>query len=471
MFRIVCPMSEHDHPGVEPDEFYMEPEQKLPVKRFDVVVAGGGTAGLFAAISAARQGVRTLLIESKGHCGGIAVEGGTAIHSFYNLYTAFPGVEKRNVVRGIPLEFMDRLTEMGGASGYPEMEGGRGYDSVCTAIDPEPYKLLAFRMLREAGVHVVLNTLVTGAIMGGARVRGVITESRAGREAFMADSFIDSTGIGELCAKAGAEYTVPNDYYSANCFGLANASIDDYYAFLEAHDAVGQVCRGPLHGEDEKLVRVGAERLMIPGLADRAKEIGVSMVTTTVRDNYLMFVKCNYTIPGSVMDRDDVSRAEMELRERMFSAAELYKEYIPGFEKSFIARTSPGLTVRRGRLISCDYDVTHEDVINGRHFDDDTFVYGFHDMAPRLQIKDGGTYGVPYRALCVQGIDNLYATGMMITSDHRAHMSTRNTVCCMGQGQAAGTAAALCAKMNLDSRSLPYDRLRGTLEENKVYFE
>lgn len=125
MFRIVCPMSEHDHPGVEPDEFYMEPEQKLPVKRFDVVVAGGGTAGLFAAISAARLGVRTLLIESKGHCGGIAVEGGTAIHSFYNLYTEFPGVEKRNVVRGIPLEFMDRLTEMGGASGYPEMEGAR----------------------------------------------------------------------------------------------------------------------------------------------------------------------------------------------------------------------------------------------------------------------------------------------------------------------------------------------------------
>ena len=464
-------MSKHDHSVSNTDEFYREPEKKLPVKRFDVVVAGGGTSGLFAAISAARLGVRTLLLESKGYCGGIAVEGGTAIHSFYNLYTAFPGVEKRNVVRGIPMEFMNRLTEMGGSSGYPEMEGGRGYDSVCTAVDPELYKLLAFRMLKEAGVHVALNTMVVGVIKDDTRVKGVITESHAGREAFMADSFIDSTGHGELCARAGAEYEVPNDYYSANCFGLANASIDDYHAFLESHDAVGQVCRGPLRGEEGRLVRVGAERLMIPGLADKAKEIGVSMVTTTVRDNYLMFVKCNYWVPGSVMDRDDISRAEVELRERMFRAAELYREYVPGFERAFIARTSPGLTIRRGRLIACDYDITHEDVVEGRHSEDDTFVYGFHDMAPRLQIKDGGTYGIPYRALLVKGVDNLYATGMMITSDHRAHMSTRNTVCCMGQGQAAGTAAALCAKMNLDSRGLPYDRLRETLEENKAYFE
>ena len=73
-------------------------------------------------------------------------------------------------------------------------------------------------------------------------------------------------------------------------------------------------------------------------------------------------------------------------------------------------------------------------------------AYGFHDKAPRLQIKNGGTYGIPYRALRVAGIDNLLAAGMLITSNHQAHMSTRNTVCCMGQGQAAGTAAALCAE-------------------------
>jgi hypothetical protein len=110
-------------------------------------------------------------------------------------------------------------------------------------------------------------------------------------------------------------------------------------------------------------------------------------------------------------------------------------------------------------------------VLNGVHFDDDVFVYGFHDNAPRFQIKDGGSYGIPYRALCVKDIDNLFVSGMMITSNHNAHMSTRNTVCCMGKGQASGTAAALCALKNYDSRTLPYRELRSSLEKGGVYFE
>jgi hypothetical protein len=110
-------------------------------------------------------------------------------------------------------------------------------------------------------------------------------------------------------------------------------------------------------------------------------------------------------------------------------------------------------------------------VLSGRHFDDDVLAYGFHDSAPRLQIADGGTYGIPYRALRVKNSKNLLAVGMMITSNHDAHMSTRNTVCCMGQGQAAGTAAALCARNGCGTRELPYENLRTALEEGDVYFE
>jgi len=453
------------------ESFYEEPAKKLPIRKFDVVVAGGGTGGIFAAMAAARQGAKTILIENKGYCGGIAVEGGTAIHSFYNLYTAFENCTKRKVVQGIPSEFMDRLTEMGGATGYPEMETGRDYDAVCTAIDTEMYKLLAFRMLIEAGVFIAVNTLLAGAIVKNGRLNGVITESRSGREAVMATSFIDSTGYGDLCAHAGAEYTVPNDYDSCNSFGLANASIDDYYEFLKANDALGQICRGPRSGEPNKFVRMGAEELNIPGLSDEVEKIGMSMVTTTVRDNYLMYIKCNYKVPGSVINRDDMAQAEVEVRNRMAKGAELLQKYIPGFEKAFIARTSPSMVIRRGRQIVCDYDISHEDVIDGQHHDDDTFVYGFHDFAPKYQIKDGGTYGIPYRALCVKGVENLYAIGMMITSDHRAHMSTRNTVSCMGQGQAAGTAAAMCARKKIGSRDLKYADLREKLEKGSVYFE
>jgi hypothetical protein len=231
------------------------------------------------------------------------------------------------------------------------------------------------------------------------------------------------------------------------------------------------VCPDTREDAENRFVRMGAEALEFPGLADEAKKIGVSLVTTTVRDNYLMFIKCNYKVPGSVLDRDDMARAEIEVRKRMARGAQLLRKHVPGFGRAFMARSSPSLCIRRGRLISCDYDVSHEDVIEGRHFDDDVFAYGFHDMAPRYQIKDGGTYGIPYRALCVKGIDNLYAAGMMITSDHRAHMSTRNTVSCMGQGQATGTAAALCAAKELGSRELPGTVLRDALVEGGVYFE
>lgn len=168
---------------------------------------------------------------------------------------------------------------------------------------------------------------------------------------------------------------------------------------------------------------------------------------------------------------DTVAKAELELRKRMKRGVELFREYIPGFENAFITRTAPSLVIRRGRLITCDYDITHKDVIEGVHFDDDVFVYGFHDMAPRWKIKDGGSYDIPYRALCVKGIDNLYVSGMMIKSNHNAHMSTRNTVSCMGQGQASGTAAALCALGKYTSRQLPYLQLRKALEVGGVYFE
>ena len=372
-----------------------------------------------------------------------------------------------------PAELIDRLTLRGGATGYPEMEKAYDYDSVCTAIDTELYKLISFEMLDEAGVYVCVNTRLAGAIMKGSRIEGVLLESRAGREAVFARAFIDCTGYGDLAAYAGAKYSEPNDYAVANSMGVANVNIERYYEFLNSRDAVGQLARGMRSGKDGQIIRLGSEgpRGFPEAFASEARKIGMSTVSTTVHDNYLMFIKLNLTLPVSPTNRDEVSKAELELRKRMQKGLELFKQHIPGFETAFIARTSPSLCIRRGRLITCDYDITHEDVIGARHFDDEVFVYGFHDMAPRWQIANGGTYGIPYRALCVAGISNLYATGMMITSDRRAHMSTRNTVSCMGQGQAAGTAAALCAAKKIDARELKYADLRMALEKGEVYFE
>jgi hypothetical protein len=420
-------------------------------------------------LASARQGAKTVLVEIKGYTGGTATEGGTALHSFYNLWKAFPGVEKRQVVRGIAQTIIDNLMKVGGCSGHAEMSEGFDYDSVCTSIDTELYKVVTMEMLEKAGVMMFLNTRVVGAVMDASHVQGVIIESRSGREALYAKSFVDCTAYGDLAAFAGAEYKEPNDYDCCNSVGIGNVDIDKYSAFQQENGDIEQLALGVRSGEPGKIIRTQG-RLGREFAAEAAK-IGMSSVTTTVHDNYLMFIKCNYKVPGSVLNRDDMSKAELEVRRRMARSVELFRKYVPGCEKAFMARTSPFLCIRRGRLITCDYDIKHEDVIEGRHFDDEVFVYGFHDSAPRYQIKNGGTYGIPYRALCVKGIDNLYVSGMMITEDHRAHMSTRNTVSCMGQGQATGTAAALCVAKNCGSRELAYKDLRSTLEKDNVYFE
>jgi len=453
-------------------ETYQEPARKLPVRRYDVVVAGAGTAGVVAALAAARQGAKTVLIERKGYPGGTVVEGGTALHSFYNLWKAFPGVEKRQVVRGIAQEIVDRLAKVGGTSGHAEMSKGYDYDSVCTAIDTELYKLVTFEMLADAGVHVCVNTFLAGAIADGPRLAGAIAESRSGREAVLAKCFVDCTAYGDLAAFAGADYTEPNDYAVANSIGVANVSVEKLHEFLLAHKALTQCAEGVRSGRQGQIVRVQGNPGRLPeAFRDGARKIGMSLVTTTVHDDYFMFIKLNFKMRVSPTDRDAVSEAELELRRRQATAVELLRRHVPGCERAFIARTSPSLCIRRGRRIVCDYDITHEDVVEARHFDDDVMAYGFHDSAPRLQIRGGGTYGIPYRALRVAKLDNLLAAGMLITSDHRAHMSTRNTVCCMGQGQAAGTAAALCAARGCTTRELPYRDLRKALEAGGVYFE
>ena len=458
--------------AVEPG-FYKEGAKKLPAREFDVIVAGGGTAGVIAAIASARQGAKTVLIESKGYLGGAAVEGGTALHSFFNIWRAFPGVEKRQLVKGIPAEMYERLTAMGGATGYAEVTKNYVQDSVCTAIDTELYKLNAHEMLEEAGVYVCVNTLLAGTVVEGSRVKGVILESRSGREVFFAKSFIDCTGYADLSAYAGANYKEPNDYAVANSMGLGNVDIERYFKFMNDKNAVHELAYGVRSGVSGQIIRLGGDGAQAypEKFITEAKKIGLSAVSTTTQDNYLMFIKMNMKLSVSPTNRDTVAKAELELRKRMKKGVELFREHIPGFEKAFIARTSPSLVIRRGRLITCDYDITHEDVINGVHFSDDVCVYGFHDSAPKFYVKNGGSYGIPYRALCVKGIDNLYVSGMMITSDQRAHMSTRNTISCMGQGQASGTAAALCALNNFDSRTLPYKTLRTALEKGGVYFE
>jgi hypothetical protein len=453
-------------------DFVVRPEQKIPASGYDVVIAGGGTGGVFAAVAAARGGARTALIESKGYVGGIATEGGCGLHSFFNLWKAF-NTEKRMVVRGIPEEFIQRLYQAGGCSGHNETIMRPEYDNDTLCVDVEIYKYAALDMLREAGVRVMLNTQAVDVIKEGGRITAVIAESHQGCEAVRGKVFVDATGYGDLSARAGARFTEPNDYPVVNSMGVGGIDIDKYYAFLRDNGGLIEYARGPRDGRLNQLIRVdGAWSKIDPKLGEAAKNLGVSSVTTTLHDNYFMFIKVNFKMAVSPSDRDALADAEYELRRRQRESLELLRKTIPGADGAFIARTAPAITIRRARCIECDYDISLAEVVNGTHFPDEVYSYGFHDSAPRIQIKDGKTFGLPYRSLVVKDLDNLFAIGMMITSDHEAHMSTRNTVSCMAMGQAAGTAAALCVKQGLGGvRDLPYPGLYDALKLGNVWFD
>jgi len=453
-------------------EFVTRPEQKIPARSFDVVVSGGGTGGVFAAIAAARCGAKTALIEGKGYTGGIAAEGGCGLHSFYNLWKAF-NVEKRMVVRGIPEEFIQRLYQAGGCSGHNDTIMRPEYDNDTLCVDVEMYKYISLCMLRDAGVQVLLNTHAVDVIKEGLSVKGIIAESHQGCEAILGKVFIDATGYGDVCARAGASFTEPNDYPVVNSMGVAGVDIDKYFAFLKESGALHEYGRGPRSGRTNQIIRVdGAWSKIDPALGKAISDCGMSAVTTTIHDNYFMFIKINFQMAVSPSNRDALSDAELELRRRQQCAIDVIRKTIPGAADAFIARTAPTITIRRARCIECDYDISLDEIVNCAHFPDEVYSYGFHDSAPRIQIKGGKTFGLPYRSMLVKGLDNLFAIGMMITSDHEAHMSTRNTVSCMAMGQASGTAAALCAKNGIGGiRDLPYRQMYDALKLGNVWFD
>jgi hypothetical protein len=377
------------------------------------------------------------------------------------------------VVRGIPQEFIQKLFQAGGCSGHNDTLMRPGYDSDTLCVDVESYKYVAHCMLREAGVDLLLNTQAVDVIKEGGKITGIITESHQGSEAVLGKVFIDATGYGDISARAGAKYSEPNDYPVVNSMGIGGVDIDKYFQFLKEADGLFEYARGPRSGRTNQIIRVDGHWDKIdPALGQAVKDLGMSGVTTTIHDNYFMFIKINFKMAVSPSNRDALSEAEYELRRRQQTALDIIKKTIPGAGTAFIARTASTITIRRARCIECDYDIPLDEILNCTHYPDEVFSYGFHDSAPRIQIKGGKTYGLPYRTMLVKGLDNLFAIGMIITSDHEAHMSTRNTVSCMAMGQASGTAAALCVKNGFGGiRDLPYSKLYDALKLGNVWFD
>jgi hypothetical protein len=451
---------------------FIEEYLKTPVAyECDVLVAGGGTAGVVAALAAARNGVKTILIDRYGFLGGSMLNGAGPLHSFFNLYKAFPGVEKVQVVRGIPQEIVDRMVAAGGSPGHLEQDKGGSYDSVITLIDWEIFKGVIFDMMEEAGVRVLLHVMAVETIRDGNRVKGVVIEGKSGREAIRAHTVIDTTGDGDVAAKAGAKFIKQHGTTKVGMpFGMTNVDMPRLVKFLEENDMVNQLIRADKGGTVDDIIRLGFELKKIPLFREYMDTTGMWGPLGASLHEYNYNYINGASIPNiDATDTETLSKAEITLRKQVMTLSKMLKEHIPGFEKAYLTWTPVCVGVRYTRVIECEHDMSLDEIVNCRRFDDEVMLYGFHDCAPRIMIKNGGYYGIPYRAFIPKGVDGLLVAGRLITGTWEAHMSTRNTVSCMAQGQAVGTAAALASQSGINPREVDTGVLRDTLKKQKVF--
>lgn len=427
---------------------YIKLEKSVPiVGEYDVVVCGGGPAGFIAAISAARQGARTALIERYGFLGGMATIG------YVNPISVFT-YNQSQVVGGVAWEFCERLQEIGGA--HIEKPLGN------VAFEQEHYKLLAQRMCLEAGVELYMHSYLSGCIMEGERISHAIIENKNGSEALAAKVFIDCTGDADLASMASVEMQ-PDEGKPlqplSSYFILGGVDIDTPM-MQEAihHNKQGENCHClPVR---EKLLAI-KDKLGIP-------EFGGPWFCLT-RQPGVVTVNMTRTA-GNAIDNRDFTRAECVLREDAFKMARILKENVDEFKNSYLIAVAVQGGIRETRRIKGIHTVTAQEYVNAFRYSD-SVSRGAHPIdihvasgpSQNITFLETPAY-VPYRALITPTHSNLIVAGRCLSADKTAFASLRVQASCMDMGQAAGTAAAIAstsdiAVQNVDTEML-IDRLR-----------
>lgn len=391
--------------------------------RYDVIVVGGGPAGIGAAISAARHGAATLLVERFGCMGGMWTSG---------LVNPLFDYENKG---GIVQEIVDRVNAAGMNS-----RSGHMY-----TFDMEYMKVLLDRMLLEAGARVLLHTYFCAPLMEGERVTGVVVENKGGRAAYLSDVVIDCTGDGDVAARAGAPWKMGREE-DGKCqpmtlmFKLGNTDYVQRYPYP--------------HGNHCELFD-----LMEKGLRDAGVE----------SFDFNFTKPCLLRLPGqhtgvmqmthvrglSAIDPEELTRAEMEGRELVQEAMDFFRKYLPQLEHAQLDQTAAMIGVRETRRIEGLYEITYADLEAGRVFEDGLCTCAFgvdvHEPDGKGQAHDHKTfhtkpYQIPYRSLVPRGVEGLLVAGRCISADFIAHSAHRVTGDCVAMGQAAGIAAAMSAK-------------------------
>lgn len=438
---------------------------------FDVVVVGGGTTGVVAALAAARHGAKTAIVEINGFLGGNATT---------NLpWFGFHNSERELVVRGIPLEIIERLHLMGGASEFHFDPIG---NSV-VAVNPSWLKIALARMLADAGVEMFLHSLAIGVATEGNRVTGVYIQNKQGCQQLVGEVFVDCTDTGDVAVKCGARYEFGRDtdnkvQASSYAFTVGGIDFAEMLSYFEANP--DQLRPFPLDEAtlENLLARMRTAPLFVigafPELMAKASQDGL----TLPRDR--MIGVC-YPQTGEAVfvtsrvenvnanDVRNLSRAEIEGVLQIEQIMEFIKRYMPGGSAARLVGSAHQIGIRETRHIIGDYCLTGEDLLAGKRFDDVIALGGYHldihspDRKGLEPYRRPPTYEIPYRSLLPQGVEGILVAGRIISANHEAESSTRVVAISAAQGQAAGTAAALAVKAGVLPRVLDVHMLQAAL--------
>ena len=390
-----------------------EPSRQIPVlAQTDVLVVGGGPAGVAAAIAASRAGAETWLVERYNHLGGLWTGG--LVLPLLSTHAIDKEKRTRQVIFGIGGEMASRLQKMGMA-----------IHEVDPVIDPEAGKYVLDKMIREAGVKVLYHTWGSQVIMAGKTVKGIFIESKSGRQAILAKVIIDCTGDGDLFHWAGESYDVM-PYHIGLVHRLGNVNkIDVQKPGYVKHD-IGQPTPIP----------------------------GVHWVNMHGEDNQ------------DGLDMLNLSRLQQEYRIRIWESVQKIRQ-TPGYEQLFLLDTASQIGVRMSRMVDAEYKLTLEDTMTYKSFDDAIGVSGAWTTmlykGKRVSRAERPYWQIPYRSLLPKTIDNLLVAGRCFCFERELAEDTRIIGTCLITGHGAGAAAGLAVKENSSLRDLDRAKLKALL--------